>query len=49
MDRRDLVICGGESWPNAHPMHPLWVRDLRNECIASGTPFFFKQWDEWDP
>ncbi|WP_331757721.1 phage Gp37/Gp68 family protein [Nocardia sp. NBC_01388] len=38
------VIVGGESGPNARPMHPDWVRDLRDECTAAGVPFFFKQW-----
>jgi protein gp37 len=41
------VIVGGESGPGARPMHPDWVRSLRNQCQASGTPFFFKQHGEW--
>jgi protein gp37 len=43
----DWVICGGESGPNARPMHPDWVRDLRDQCVEAGLPFFFKQWGEW--
>lgn len=43
----DWVICGGESGPDARPMHPDWARSLRNQCIAAGVPFFFKQWGEW--
>jgi len=43
----DWVICGGESGPNARPMHPDWARSLRDQCADSGTPFFFKQWGEW--
>lgn len=43
----DWVIVGGESGPGARPMSPHWVRDLRNQCINSGVPFFFKQWGEW--
>jgi len=43
----DWVICGGESGPGARPCHPDWVRSLRDQCQASGTPFFFKQWGEW--
>jgi protein gp37 len=43
----DWVICGGESGPGARPMHPDWVRSLRDQCQASGTPFLFKQWGEW--
>jgi protein gp37 len=44
-----LVICGGESGPGARPMHPEWVRSLRDQCHAAGVPFFFKQWGEWYP
>jgi protein gp37 len=40
----DWVIAGGESGPGARPMHPDWPRHLRDQCDASGTPFFFKQW-----
>jgi protein gp37 len=45
----DWVICGGESGPRARPMHPDWVRSLRDQCQAADTPFFFKQWGEWYP
>ncbi|MHB0922652.1 MAG: DUF5131 family protein [Bellilinea sp.] len=41
------VIVGGESGPNARPMHPDWARSLRDQCQAAGVPFFFKQWGEW--
>lgn len=43
------VIVGGESGPGAHPMHPEWARDLRDQANASGVPFLFKQWGEWSP
>jgi len=43
----DWVICGGETGPRARPMHPNWVRELRNQCQAAGVPFFFKSWGEW--
>ncbi len=43
------VIVGGESGPDARPMHPDWARDLRDECVDLGIPFFFKQWGEWEP
>jgi protein gp37 len=45
----DWVIVGGESGQNARPMHPDWVRSLRDQCKDSGTPFLFKQWGEWAP
>lgn len=47
--RLDWVIVGGESGPGARPMHPQWVRSLRDQCQAAGVPFFFKQWGEWEP
>jgi protein gp37 len=43
----DWVICGGESGPQARPMHPDWARSLRDQCAAAGVPFLFKQWGEW--
>ncbi|TDX25430.1 phage Gp37/Gp68 family protein [Rhodovulum visakhapatnamense] len=45
----DWVIVGGESGPRARPMHPDWVRGLRDQCQAAGVAFFFKQWGEWSP
>ncbi|WP_028029916.1 phage Gp37/Gp68 family protein [Gemmobacter nectariphilus] len=44
----DWVIVGGESGPGARPMHPDWARSLRDQCVAAGVPFFFKQWGEWE-
>ena len=40
----DWVIVGGESGPGARPMEPDWVREIRDDCIHSEVPFFFKQW-----
>jgi protein gp37 len=45
----DWVIAGGESGPNARPMHPDWARLLRDQCAAAGVNYFFKQWGEWAP
>lgn len=45
----DWVICGGESGHGARPMHPDWVRSLRDQCNGAGVPFFFKQWGEYLP
>jgi protein gp37 len=44
----DWVICGGESGHNARPMHPDWVRSIRDQCKEAGTPFFFKQMSQHD-
>jgi len=43
------IICGGESGSKARPLHPDWVRSIRNQCKKAGTAFFFKQWGEWLP
>jgi len=44
--RNDLihqVILGGESGPGARPLHPNWVRGVRDQCASAGVPFMFKQ------
>lgn len=43
------VIVGGESGPKARPMHPQWARSIRDQCVAAGVSFHFKQWGEWAP
>ncbi len=48
-EKIDWVIVGGESGPNARPVHPDWVRSLRDQCAAVDVPFFFKQWGTWLP
>jgi len=49
VNKIDWVICGGESGIGARVMHPDWARSLRDQCVETGTPFFFKQWGEWLP
>ena len=39
----DWVIVGGESGHGARCMEEHWARDIRDQCIAAGVPFF-KQW-----
>lgn len=48
-NRLGWVICGGETGPGARPMHPDWVRSLRDQCQGARVPFFFKSWGEWAP
>ena len=43
VSRIDWVIVGGESGPGARPMHPDWVRSLRDQCQAAGVALFVKQ------
>ena len=38
------VIAGGESGPGSRPMQADWVREIRDQCLDSRVPFFFKQW-----
>ena len=45
----DWVIIGGETGPGARPMDPAWVRDVRDQCVAAGVPFFFKQMSKKAP
>jgi len=39
----DWVIAGAESGPGARLMDEEWVRSLKDQCVAAGRPFFFKQ------
>lgn len=43
------VVVGGESGPDARPMHPGWARSIRDQCQATRTAFHFKQWGSWLP
>jgi protein gp37 len=43
------VIAGGESGKGARPIHPAWVRQLRDQCLKAGIAFHFKQWGNWRP
>ena len=47
LNRIHWIIVGGESGHGARPMHPDWVRAIRDQCREAGVPFFFKQWGEW--
>jgi protein gp37 len=38
------VIVGGESGPKARYIDSQWIREIRDQCAASETAFFFKQW-----
>lgn len=39
----DWVIAGGESGPGARPAEIEWFHDLREQCRATGVPFYMKQ------
>lgn len=44
IDLIDWVIVGGQTGPNPVLMEPHWVINIKNQCEASGVPFFFKSW-----
>lgn len=41
------VVVGGESGRDVRPIHPAWIRDIRDQCKAARVAFFFKQWGAW--
>src|SRR2546430_15618039 len=49
LDGIHWVIVGGESGRNRRPMEPDWVEHLRDQCLRSRVPFFFKQWGGYRP
>jgi protein gp37 len=38
------AIVGGESGPAAREMKSIWVDEIKSQCRAHRTAFFFKQW-----
>lgn len=46
LGNRAWVIAGGESGHHPRPTRVEWLQDLRDQCVAAGVPFFFKQWGE---
>ncbi|MDD2750841.1 MAG: phage Gp37/Gp68 family protein [Acidithiobacillus sp.] len=49
LPKLDWVVVGGESYPDARPMHPNWAVSIQQQCDEANVPFFFKQWGEWLP
>jgi protein gp37 len=45
---RTILLSPGKGF-NHRPMDERWVLDLRNQCVSSGTAFFFKQWGDCTP
>ena len=46
MDWVDWVIQGGESGHHKRPFNLEWARQMRDDCKALNTPYFFKQIDK---
>ncbi|HWO88894.1 MAG TPA: phage Gp37/Gp68 family protein, partial [Gemmatimonadales bacterium] len=38
------LIAGGESGAGCRPPDPAWIRSARDQAVAAGVKFFFKQW-----
>lgn len=45
----DWVVVNGASGLGAEPMHPDWVRALREQCRRASVPFLFRGWGDWAP
>jgi len=51
LDGIDWLIVGGESAKKslARPMKEEWVEEIYQQCKATNTKFFFKQWGTYGP
>lgn len=47
--RIDWVVAGGETGKKGTLCDPAWVRDLRDQCVAAATPFYWTQWGKHVP
>lgn len=43
------IIVSGESGPKHRPLRKEWVLELRDQALAQGAAFFFKQWGGRSP
>jgi len=41
----DWIITGGESGTFYRQANPDWFRTIRDQCVAAGVAFLFKQWE----
>ena len=39
----DRIVVEG----NEHPIHPDWLRHLRDQCLDANVPFNFAGWGDW--
>lgn len=44
LDGIHWLIAGGESGAQPRPPAADWIRSSRDQCVAAGVAFFFKQW-----
>jgi len=46
------IIVGGESGADKSKIRPMqidWAREIRDQAVAAGIPFHFKQWGQYEP
>lgn len=43
----DWMVAGGESGQDARPTNLKVARQLRDDSVAAGVAFYWKQWGEW--
>ena len=44
LEQINWVIVGGESGHKARPIEKEWIDYIKDRCMESNIPFFFKQW-----
>lgn len=44
----DWIVVGGESGSKARGCSYIWVKNIKDFCLATQTPFYFKQWDQME-
>jgi len=42
-DRLHQFIVGCESGPKARPFDEAWACEIRDQCVETGTPYYYKQ------
>jgi protein gp37 len=45
----NLLVCRGETGPDARPMFPGNARSLRDQAVSASVPFYFSGWGSWAP
>jgi len=49
LEGMNWVIVGGESGRGFRPMVLEWAREIRDQCVQAGVPYFFKQVGGYTP
>ncbi len=43
------IVLEGRADKTSDPIHPYWLRTIRDFCTENQIPFFFKSWGDWMP